>query len=174
VLLAAGVLRGQEQAAHGLGEMEILDTLFDDMGWTHHLKEQLVREVFDHYTPTLFEDALPFLQRMEGVYILSNNNHAPDIAAYLGIAPHVKAFFTPKLTGVARGKPHRDLWDALLTTCTVDEAVLIGDDPWSDGAFAITCGIDCYLLDRFGAMTQYRRVKSLEAIPAASADDALE
>jgi FMN phosphatase YigB (HAD superfamily) len=173
--LDAALLRGQEQAANGLGEMEILDVLFSEMGWNHALKQQLAREVFDHYTPAVFDDTLPFLRRMGGICVLSNNNHAPEIAAYLGMTPYIKEFFTPKLASVPRGKPHRDLWDAVSATREVTSAALIGDDPWSDGAFADTCGIDCYLLDRlgrFGTLTQYRRITSLAAIPSASADAA--
>ncbi len=165
--LDAALLRGQEQAAQGHGEMEILPILFDAMGWDHSLIEPLARDVFEHYIPALFPDTLPFLQRIGSVYVLSNNNHAPEIAAALGITPYVRKFFTPKRLGVVLGKPHRALWDALRKTCPVDNAVLVGDDPWSDGAFATACTIDCVIvdrLDRFGAVTTCRRVRSLAEI----------
>lgn len=175
--LDAALLLGQEQAASGLGDMQILQVLFDEMGWPQSLKKQLATEVFDHYTPTLFDDALPFLERIGSIYILSNNNHAPEIAAHLGMTPYIKDFFTPKLCGVRTGKPQRDLWDVVSASYDVTGALLIGDDPWSDGAFANTCGIDCILvdrLDRFAHLTQYRRVRSLAAIPTASANAAPE
>jgi len=175
--LDASLLLGQEQAASGMGDMEILDVLFSEMGWPHSLKQQLITEVFDHYIPALFGDTLPFLQRMGSIYVLSNNNHAPDIAAHLGMTPYIKGFFTPKLCGVMVGKPDRALWDFVSDAYDVEGAILVGDDPWSDGTFADECGIDCILVDRlnrFAGMAQYRRVLSLAAIPDASAADALK
>jgi len=175
--LDAALLLGQEQAASGMGDMEILQVLFDEMGWPHHLKQQLSRDVFEHYTPALFEDTLPFLERVGSIYVLSNNNRAPEIAAQLGITPYIKDFFTPKLCGVSVGKPQRDLWDFVSATYDVKDALLVGDDPWSDGVFASVCGIDCILvdrLDRFAHLTQYRRVRTLGAILPASAGGAPE
>jgi FMN phosphatase YigB (HAD superfamily) len=178
--LNAALLWGQEQVASGMGDMEILKVLFDEMGWPHHLKPQLASDVFDHYTPALFNDTLPFLERVGSIYVLSNNNHAPEIAAQLGITSYIAEFFTPKRCGVSSGKPHRDLWDFVRGSQNVEGALLVGDDPWADGMFANTCGIDCILvdrLDRFAHLSQYRRVRSLGAIPAilaASANDAPE
>ena len=168
--LTAALLRGQEQAARGMGEMEILPRLFDELGWDHRLMKQLTRDVFEHYVPALFADTLPFLQGVGSIYVLSNNNHSPEIAAQLGIEPYVSAFFTPKRLGVKRGKPHRDLWDAVLRRYPVENAVLVGDDPWSDGAFATACEIDCCIvdrLDRFATLTPHRRVRSLLEIDLA-------
>ncbi len=165
--LDAALLRGQEQAARGQNDMEILPVLFDEMGWDHRLIEPLAREVFEHYTPSLFDDTLPFLERVGGVYVLSNNKHAPEIAADLGITPYVTEFFTPKLLGIERGKPHRELWDAVLKRVSVDNPLLVGDNPWLDEAFAAACGIECCLvdrLDRFAALTSCRRVRSLAEI----------
>ncbi len=168
--LDAALLRGQERAAHGHGEVEILDNVFNQMGWRSDLKQQVLREVFDRYAPALFEDTLPFLQRAGGVSVISNNNHAPEIAAAVGIAPYIIEYFTPKRRGVEHGKPERDLWDAVCASGSgVSEgAVLIGDNPWSDGAFAAACGIDCRIvdrLDRFAGLTPYPRVRSLAEIP---------
>ena len=175
--LDAAVLRGQEQAAAGMGDMAILDLLFSEMGWPHDLQKQLLTDVFDHYTPTMYDDTLPFLRRVGSIYVLSNNNRSPEIAAQLGMTPYIKDFFTPKLCGTSRGKPERELWDFVSGSLDVEDAMLVGDDPWSDGSFADTCGIDYILLDRldrFAHMTQYRRVASLAAIPSASAASAPE
>ena len=175
--LNAALLLGQEQAASGMGDMEILQILFDEMGWPHHLKQQLSSDVFEHYTPALFDDTLPFLERIGSIYVISNNNQAPEIARQLGLSLYIKAFFTPKLCGVSAGKPQRDLWDFVSASYDVTKALLVGDDPWSDGVFAITCGIDCILLDRrdrFAHLSQYRRVRSLAAIPTSGADSAPE
>jgi FMN phosphatase YigB (HAD superfamily) len=177
VKLDSALLIGQEQAARGMGDMEILDVLFSEMGWPHGLKQNLITEVFERYTPSLFADTLPCLERIGGIYVLSNNNHAPQIAQHLGMTPYIKGFFTPKLCGVTAGKPQRDLWDFVSASYDVESAILVGDDPWSDGAFADACGIDCILvdrLDRFGHLARYKRVASLDAIPIANANAAPE
>jgi FMN phosphatase YigB (HAD superfamily) len=166
----AVLLRAQAQAANGSSEMEILDAMFTALDWPHHLQDELVRITFSEYTPALFDDSLIFLKRMGGVYLLSNNNYAPEIAQQLGISPYIKRYFTPKLCSVKRGKPQIDLWSAVSAAVDTTDAVLVGDDPWSDGAFSDACGIDCLLvdrLDRFGWL-KYRRVRSLLAIPDAS------
>jgi FMN phosphatase YigB (HAD superfamily) len=175
--LDAAVLVGQQQAASGMGDMAILDILFTEMNWPHSLQKQLISNVFDHYVPSMFDDTLAFLERIGGVYVLSNNDHAPDVAMQLGLMPYIKVFFTPKICGVKTGKPKRDIWDFIRAAQNVEGAILVGDDPWSDGAFADACGIDCIILDRrdrFAHLTQYRRVRSLAAIPDASAGDALK
>lgn len=172
----AVLLRAQEQSANGSSELEILDTMFRELGWPHHLQDELVRITFKEYVPAPFDDTLEFLKRMGGVYVLSNNNHAPEIAQQLGLAPYITRYFTPKLCDVPHGKPQPDLWSAVKATVGTAGAVLVGDDPWSDGAFSDACGIDCLLvdrLDRFESL-KYRRVRSLLAIPAASGNAAPE
>src|SRR5258708_35463940 len=81
IRFAKALLDGQRQAAEGSDEAQLLEFFFGTMGWPNSLKEALIQEVFDHYTPALFPDALPFLEHLKGfgapVYILSNNNQAP-------------------------------------------------------------------------------------------------
>ncbi len=168
------LLRAQEQAANGSSEMEVLNTMFRELGWPQHLQDELVRITFNEYIPILFDDTLAFLQRMGSIYVLSNNNHAPEIAQQLGLAPYIARYFTPKLCDVEHGKPQPDLWSVVSAAVETDNAVLVGDDPWSDGAFSDACGIDCLLvdrLDRFGSL-KYRRVSSLLTIPTASGNAA--
>ena len=150
--LDAALLAGQQGASAGADDTALLDDLFGRLGWPDDLKGYLFNAVFDHYQPSLFDDTLPFLQRLaehdSPIYVLSNNNHAPDLAHRLGLAPYITAFFTPKLCGVSRGKPHRDIWDTICADYPVKGAILVGDDPWSDGAFAEACGLLCYIVDR--------------------------
>jgi len=169
--LARALLRGQAQAASGLNEMIILDELFDAMGWPEGLKRTLIEAVFERYTPTLFADAIPFLQRLrehsQRVFILSNNNRAPELAEELGIGTLVEDIFTPKRCAVSRGKPDRALWDCVLAWLTPTAPIMVGDDPWSEGAFAAACAIDCILvdrLDRFAGISVFPRVRSLAEI----------
>ncbi len=175
--LDAAILRGQEHAASGMGDMAILDVLFSEMGWPSHLQKKLLTDVFDNYVPVMFDDTLPFLKQVGSIYVLSNNSRSPEIAAQLGMTPYISRFFTPKLCNVKRGKPERDLWDFVCATHDVSDVVLVGDDPWSDGAFTDTCGIDFIMLDRldrFPHLTQYKRISSLASIPGASAVSAPE
>src|ERR1700753_4363058 len=109
------VLQCQEIASQTGNEGVILQELFEAMGWSQDLQNTLLQDVFDHYTPTLFEDSVPFLERLtqEGhtLYILSNNKHAGDIAAQMDLAPYFTDVFTPKSCGVAQGKPYPEIWD---------------------------------------------------------------
>ncbi|HVU14615.1 MAG TPA: HAD family hydrolase [Phototrophicaceae bacterium] len=162
--LDAAAVQGLEDAAHGKTEMQLLNGLFEAMDWPKPLMEQLLHDAFDHYRPVLYPDSLPFLQAVSPVYIISNNNRAPQFAELLGIMPYIKDIFTPIGSGVERGKPARDLWDVVCASCDIENAVMVGDDPWSDGAFATICGIEYYMVDRanrFASQTQFRRVRSL-------------
>jgi FMN phosphatase YigB (HAD superfamily) len=171
-LLETALLEGQRQASAGADDSALLDNLFGRLGWPDDLKGYLFNAVFDHYQPSLFDDTLPFLHRLAEhdlpVYVLSNNNYAPDIAQRLDIAPHITEFFTPKLCHVPRGKPHRDLWDSICADYPVKGAILVGDDPWSDGAFAEACGLLCYIvdrMDRFGTIPMvHARVGTLDEV----------
>src|SRR5437763_1744939 len=56
-------------------------------------------------------------------------------------------------------------------TIPADETyTIVGDDPWSDGSFADTCQINCWILDRLDRYARlypgktYRWVRSLDEI----------
>jgi FMN phosphatase YigB (HAD superfamily) len=171
VKLQESLLKGQEEAANGADEAYLLNALFTSMGWPAHLQRDLAERTFERYVPHLFDDALPFLRRMQNrkqaVYVLSNNNHAAEIAQGLGMAGLLTGFFTPKSCGLERGKPYREIWDFVANRCETKDAMMIGDDPWSDGTFADTCGIACTIVDRLGRfdhLAHYRRVRSLDEI----------
>ncbi len=171
------VLDTQRDSVQGAKDTDMLDTVFQAMGWPDSLKANLLEKVFDQYTPTLFSDTLPFLQRMsaagQALYILSNNNHAPQIAKGLGIAQYLTDIFTPKTFALERGKPHPEIWTCISKNCDVGNAILVGDDPWSDGAFSDACGIRCYIVDRLNRLEMissvYKRVQSLDEITVQSA-----
>src|SRR5262249_4943117 len=91
------VLDTQRDNVQRAKDTEMLDTVFQEMGWPDSLKANLLEKVFDQYTPVLFSDTLPFLQHMtangQALYILSNNNHAPQIAEALAINQFFAAIF---------------------------------------------------------------------------------
>lgn len=165
------LLHSQEVAATSSEETQFIDGLFVLMGWSSSLKETLRQEVRDHYMPMLYEDARPFLQRMkaagEPLYLVANSNQAPQIAEALGIAVYLNDIFTPHSCGVLRGKPRTEIWDVIADQIDIEDAIILGDDPWCDGAFADACGLPCVLLDRgdrFAHLTQYYRCLSLNEI----------
>lgn len=175
-LLYEALLRSQEQAALAFDETQLIDTLFRLMGWSESVKAVLRQEVQDHYMPMLFEDARPFLQRMKAagqhLYVVANNNQTPRIAEALGIAVYVDDIFTPQRCGAARGKPQREMWDFICKQVTSENPVMVGDDPWSDGAFADACDFPCVLVDRwdrYAHLTQYYRCLSLSEIEPVNA-----
>jgi FMN phosphatase YigB (HAD superfamily) len=148
------VLAAQEQSNQERDSQLVLDELFDKLGWPRSLQSVLLNDIFTNYRAQLFEDTLPFLERLktraEPVYILSNNPTAADLVQYLGIADYFRQVYTPESCPNTRPKPHRSLWDYVLKTnpAVGAGAVMVGDDPWSDGAFARKCGLPCWLVDR--------------------------
>jgi len=173
----AVVLQCQEIASQTGQDAVILQELFQAMNWSEALQSTLLQEVFDHYTPSLFPDTIPFLERLKDrgdtLYILSNNNHAGELAAYMEIAPYFEDVFMPQECGVAQGKPHIDIWQMLLAKSLfgdLHEVTIVGDDPWSEGLFSERCGLLCWLLDRlnrFGTLYEskpYRWVKTLDEV----------
>ena len=178
--LADALLIAQEQSNAPVDLAVVVDAFFDRMGWPAHLRDALLQDVQDNYAPELFDDAPGFLDglRRAGhtVFILSNNPRTPAHAAQLGLTGQVAAVITPHMLPGAGPKPERGLWDALMRRfpeAANGSAVLVGDDPWSDLAFAQACGLRAWLVDRddrFGGLDlgpDARRVRSLADIPTA-------
>jgi FMN phosphatase YigB (HAD superfamily) len=170
-------LRAQQEANLGLGDLVVIDRFFANVNWPDSIKEPLLNTIFNEYRPQLFDDAIPFLERLkaqgQSIYLLSNNNSAPQLAEHMAIAHYFTGMFTPKSCGGLAGKPQRDMLDYVLTQHTMPDGELInmvGDDPWSDGSFADTCGLQSWLLDRMDRYQQlypdkkYRWIKSLNEI----------
>lgn len=173
--LHAAALAAQERANQVIDPRPVLAEMFTRLNWPEHLQPEFLRDVQTGYQPEVFPDALPFLQRAQtrgdAVYIISNNPTAPDIAARLGLAPYIRQIYTPRLQPGLLPKPHPGLWDYICAANTEfdpQQAVIVGDDPWSDGAFAAACGLPCWIVDRderFSGLSGLRRVKSLAEIP---------
>ena len=145
-------LKAQQQANEDVSEDELLDSLFETLNWPDKLKSELIHRIYNGYQVHLFEDTLPFLDKLrkqgDKLYLVTNNDYAPQLVESLGIADYFAAIITPKLSGVA-AKPRRDMWDVLQTEHSLQgDIVMIGDDPWSDGSFAQKIGIPCWILDR--------------------------
>ena len=153
--LQQAVLTAQEQSNLVIDPRPLIRDLFETLGWPQHLQAMLMNAVQSGYRPELFPDTIPFLQRLQNraqpVYIISNNPATPDVVRHLGIVGYIRQIFTPKLCPGTQPKPHRSLWDYIVA---LDEelgrstAVFVGDDPWSDGAFAEACGLPCWMVDR--------------------------
>lgn len=156
----AVTLTAQKRANEDVPEDELLDFVFGELGWPEHLKTELIERVFSGYQPHLFDDAEPFLQaiqsRGESAYLVTNNNHAPAIVQGFGLADYFTAIITPKGAGV-RPKPRVDMWYTLEEQVNLNgEVVMVGDDPWSDGAFATQAGIPCVIVDRLARYNDLR------------------
>lgn len=177
-LLAQAVLTAQERSSANYAPQVILHELFETMGWDPSLEAELFNDILTNYRPQLFDDALPFLTRLKAlnrrVFVVSNNRLSLKFVKLLEIEEHITAIYTPEKYPGAQPKPHRSLWDCVLATETdVDErnSVVVGDDPWSDGAFADSCGLPCWIVDRAGRFSAlysqrpYRWVRSLQDIP---------
>lgn len=171
------ILRAQERSNVEFDPRPILHDLFVELGWPASLEDRLFSDVVQNYRPELFPDVLPFLDRLRAeerkVYVVSNNPRSVQLIGLLGLQQAVAGVFTPKLCPGTQPKPHRSLWDylcALFDDLTPDNAVIVGDDPWSDGAFSDNAGIPCWIVDRgnryasLTAMKPYRWAASLLAI----------
>ena len=171
-------LQAQERANMIGNDLLVLDEMFAQLGWPDHLKKELLRRTFEEFAPTLFEDTIPFLSRLQEagqrVYLLSNTNDAPQLLENFGIDHYLQQIITPERCGGVAGKPGTALWDCLIEKeggAILDTAVVVGDDPWSDGAFAEACGFKCWIVDRGQRFTSlhatlpFEWVKSLLEIP---------
>jgi FMN phosphatase YigB (HAD superfamily) len=173
------IASAQDEAVHSLDSMAILRRLFKGLGWhdpRHYY--QLLQDMQENYYPVLFEDTLVFLEYLHvlrhNVYIISNSLTAPRLVNEMELTPYIREVFTPGKTGGTQRKPHRSIWDFIVANhpvITPETSRMVGNNPWTDGAFADNCGLSFWLLDRMYRFTDmdgqepYRRVSSLIDIP---------
>jgi FMN phosphatase YigB (HAD superfamily) len=153
--LDAALIAAQEMAAANYDDDQVLAGFMAGMDWPQELWADLAVGMRAEFAFSLFDDTLPFLQhlRVRGVraFVVSNNDRSPQLAAELGIADHLAGFITPTMQESLRPKPDPSMFDAIraqLPDLDPANTVLIGDDPWSDAAFAAACGLPCLLVDR--------------------------
>jgi FMN phosphatase YigB (HAD superfamily) len=149
------LLIAQEKANETTDLASVLDQFFQMMNWPRSLQRNLLLDVQENYRPELFEDAKLFLEALHEAgqtsIILSNNPHTVTHARETGLHNLVDDVITPHMLPEAGLKPDRSLWDGLVERFPmmgVDDATVVGDDPWSDLAFARTCGLTAWLVDR--------------------------
>ena len=172
--LERSVLKAQEQSNQSTDLNSILSEFFVSMNWPTSLSQSLLLAMEENYNPQLFDDAKPFLDTLneagKTVVILSNNPHTPDSAKKLGLHDLVDDIVTPHMLPGAGPKPEFSLWDQMTKKfpgMNVENTVVVGDDPWSDLAFAEACGLRAWLIDRhdrfagFQLWPRARRVESL-------------
>lgn len=174
--LDAALLAAQEMAAAQLDDDQILAHFLAGMDWPQELWADLAAGMRAEFAFSLFDDTLPFLQRLRerGIraFVVSNNDRSPQLAADLGIAEHLAGFVTPAMQEGLRPKPHPSMFEAVLARLPdLDPAttVLVGDDPWSDAAFAAACDLPCLLLDRnrrYRELTLAGRVTLIDSLTA--------
>lgn len=176
--LHESVLMAQEHTNRSDDLRAVIHAFFERMNWPPSLQQSLLEGALAGYEPHLFDDARPFLAALRTAghttIILSNNPNTPTHARALGLDALVDAVTGPHLLPGAGRKPDRSLWEHLIArfpALTTECAVVVGDDPWSDLAFATACALPGWLVDRddrFGALPLAdgsRRVRSLAEIP---------
>jgi len=165
--LHQAMLAGQEQSKREkLSPNALVHTLFEAMGWPEALEQPLLDDVVTNARPKLFDDTLPFLTRLKSlgkrILVVSNNPTSRQYVAHLNLEGYVDGIYTPADLPGTLPKPHRSLWDAVMTAdaqVTPENSAIIGDDPWSDGSFATHCGITCWIVDRRGRFQHLREDK---------------
>jgi FMN phosphatase YigB (HAD superfamily) len=171
------IIHAQERSNIEPDPRVILHDLFATLGWPPEHEVELLHTVMQGYRPQLFPESLAFLERMKTagitLILVSNNRMAPTLAESLGITPYFHALHTPTNTVGTQPKPHPSLYHAILESfpgSTLENTVMVGDDPWSDGQFAENCGLPCYLLDRLRRYTAlyesrpYQWIDSLDRV----------
>lgn len=153
--LNQALMVAQAESVNNLDAQSLLEGVFKAMDWPEMLAKPFLQELQTNYQPKLYDDAIPFLQKLQQhnktVYILSNNPLSVKRTEYFGLLPYVEAALTPDTLPGAPRKPDAKVWDALLTICpdlTKESATIVGDDPWAEGAFADVCGLPCWIIDR--------------------------
>ncbi len=172
--LTEAVLVAQEKGAQEMPPPVIVHELFVTMGWPEHLETPFLNDVIANYRPALFDDALPFLERLRDagkrVFLLSNNARTHKVIKSLGIEPFLSGVYTPALFPGVQGKPNPDFWahiQAQDSAIQPENTAVVGDDPFSDGVFAQNCGLECWIVDRYDRLAvvsqgkPYTRVRSL-------------
>lgn len=151
----ADVLIAQERSNREADLQPILDDLFDSQRWPRELQSSLLEDMRHNYRPSLFPDAVEFLEALQRqkkrVFLLSNNPIAPDLARAFGLNDFLAGYFTPKLCPGCLPKPDTSMWTYITAAndgILAANSAVIGDDPWSDAAFAQQCGVPYWLLDR--------------------------
>lgn len=165
-------LAAQQKANETQNDAVVLNEMFVRLNWPDHLKAELIRRVFDLYEPQLFDDTIPFLEKLKQTeqkpIIVSNTRNAPEIAQRLGIDKYFDHILTPAMCDSAAPKPDIALWTCLKHRLSLpdrsllESAIVIGDDPWSDGAFATRCGLPCWIVDRNKRMASLRQQISVK------------
>lgn len=157
------LMDAQERAARRADPRVLLRELFTAMGWSAELEMPLMQDVTTNYRPALFKDALPFLKALrdqdQTVFIVSNNPHSVAAVDALGIRPLVADVLTPKSAPDLAPKPDLSLWRLLTARhpeVTAETTAIVGDDPWSEGEFAVGCGARCWIVDRKGRFADRR------------------
>jgi len=176
IQLNAALIAAQEMAAANFDDDQVLSGFLASMDWPQELWADLAVGMQGEFAFALFDDTLPFLRRLQerGVpaFVVSNNDRCPALAAELGIAEHLAGFVTPTMQESLRPKPHPSMFDvvrAQLPDLDPSTTVLIGDDPWSDAAFAAACGLPCLLVDRarrYRELTLPGRVTFVDSLAA--------
>lgn len=148
--LDGAILTAQRRSNQEFDPLPILHDFFIEMKWPLELQDGLMNDVQSGYQPELFADALPFLERLrhagQQIIVVSNNNRAPKLVKALDLEQRIRAVYTPKMFSDCQPKPQRGLWDAVIqlhADIVNAGAVMVGDDPWSDGEFADNCELKC-------------------------------
>lgn len=149
------LLKAIEASNQSYALEEIGLNLFKEMTWPPHILKTIFNEIQTSYQPILYEDAMPFLERLLkadiAICIISNNPHAAHDAPGLGLTAVVQAVITPDKEGVILPKPSTTIWTHLqnqFEDIDVGQSFVVGDDPWTDGAFATAIDLPCFLVDR--------------------------
>lgn len=165
--LDSAMLKAQQRSNQEFDLLSIARDFFTEMNWSLELQDKLINDVLNGYQPELFPDVATFLERLRAaqqqIIIVSNNNRAPKFAKALNLDQQVTAIYTPKMFGDCQPKPKRGLWDAvnsLHKEIAETGAVMVGDDPWSDGEFADNCGLPCWIIDRLNRYQSLYKQKS--------------
>lgn len=161
--LAKVVLTLQERARQNPGIHLLLVEFFEQMHWPQEARVDFMNDIMADTPPYLFDDAIPFLERFkqkgQRVFIVSNNRSTPENIKITGLETYVEGVFTPFNTPNTQPKPNPSLWEHILNHAPdiePENVAVVGDDPWSDGAFADTCKLRCWIVDRMNRFSEMR------------------